>query len=83
MPLFPILLLRRFKPTRIAGDGAAVSALMVPDTRRRAAERLLDAIRVLDRLWAEPTARGRLEAVLGAELTHRLLADTTVGASCR
>jgi len=51
-----------------------MSALMIPDTRQRADRRLLQAIRVLDRLCTELTARERLEAELGRELTHRLLA---------
>src|SRR5262249_35258353 len=84
--LFAILLSARFKPSRPAGDvstdtntrerdkGGAVSALMIPDTRQRADRRLLQAIPALDRLCAGPTARERLEAQLGAELTHRLLA---------
>jgi hypothetical protein len=46
---------------------------MVPDTRLRADRRLLQAIRVLDRLCAGTTARERLEAELGVELTDRLL----------
>lgn len=53
-----------------------MSTSTVPDTRLRAERRLLQAVRALDRLTAGPTARERLEAELGAELTHRLLAGT-------
>jgi hypothetical protein len=46
---------------------------MIPDTRQCADRRLLQAIRVLDRLCAERSARERLEAELGPELTALLL----------
>jgi len=56
-----------------------VSTLTLPRSRRRGDERLLRAIRALDRICAEPSGRRRLEAEVGPVLAHWLLADMRRG----